>query len=152
NDGRTGIAWTPKEQIVFVSQNSGNDDIWIMNDDGGDQRQLTFNAGLNNNPTVSADGRFIVFTSTRTGAPHICRMDTDGSNAKQLTSGSTEGFPQISPDGQWVVYTLFAGETTLWRVSIEGGAPVPITSSAAAYPAISPDGKSIAAMSRGPQA
>jgi len=146
NDGRTGIAWTPKEQIVFVSQNSGNDDIWITNAGGGDQSQLTSNAGLNNNPAVSADGRFIVFTSTRSGAPHIWRMDTDGSNAKQLTSGSTEGFPQISPDGKWVIYTLFAGETTLWRVSIEGGAPVPIPSNAAAYAAISPDGKSIGTM------
>src|SRR5262249_20909302 len=77
NDGRTGIAWTPKEQIVYVSQNSGNDDIWITNADGSDQRQLTSNTGLNNNPTVSADGRFIVFTSTRTGAPHIWRMDID---------------------------------------------------------------------------
>jgi serine/threonine protein kinase/Tol biopolymer transport system component len=146
NDGRTGIAWTPKEQIVFVSQNSGNDDIWVTNADGSDQRQLTSKAGINNNPTVSADGRFIVFTSTRTGAPHIWRMDNDGSNAKQLTSGSTEGFPEISPDGKWVVYTLFAGETTLWRVSIEGGAPEPVTSNAAAHSAISPDGKSIATM------
>src|SRR5262249_59349425 len=42
NDGRTGIAWAPNDQIVFVSQNSRTDYIWILNGDGTDQRQLTF--------------------------------------------------------------------------------------------------------------
>jgi Tol biopolymer transport system component len=117
-----------------------------MNGDGSNQRQLTSNAGINNNPAVSPDGRFIVFTSTRTGASHIWRMDIDGANAKQLTSGSTENYAQVSSDGKWVVYTLFSGKPTLWRVSIEGGEPIMVSGKSTSSPAISPDGKWIASV------
>ena len=145
-DGKDGAVWMPDGRIVYVSKESGNDDIWIMNGDGSGQNQLTSGAGINSNPTVSPDGRFIVFTSTRDGAPHIWRMDVDGGNAKQLTSGSGENHAQFSPDGKWVVYTLFAGKPTLWRVSIEGGAPSPISEKTLSAPAISPDGRMIAAV------
>jgi len=147
-DGREGIAWAPDGKIVFVSKPSGNDDIWIMNPDGTNQRQLTSNAGINSSPAVSPDGRFIVFTSTRAGALHIWRMDIDGANPRQLTSGSGEDYPQVSPDGKWVVYTLFTGKTTLWRVSIEGGAPFPVSDKLTSSPVISPDGKWIASVYR----
>ena len=147
-DGREGIAWAPDGKIVFVSKASGNDDIWIMSPDGTNQRQLTSSAGINISPAVSPDGRFIVFTSTRAGALHIWRMNIDGNNPRQLTSGSGEDYPQVSPDGKWVVYTLFTGKTTLWRVSIEGGAPFPVSDKLTSSPVISPDGKWIASVYR----
>jgi len=150
-DGKDGVVWTPNGKTVYVSRASGTDDIWIMNTDGGGQTQLTSGAGINTNPSVSPDGRFIVFTSTRDGAAHIWRMDIDGANAKQLTSGSGENHAQFSPDGKWVVYTLFAGKPTLWRVSIEGGAPSPISDKTLSEPSISPDGTMIAAIYRDEQ-
>jgi Tol biopolymer transport system component len=73
-------------------------------------------------------------------------MDIDGANAKQLTSGSGENFAQVSTDGKWVVYTLMAGKMTIWRVSIEGGAPVPVSEKSTSSPVVSPDGKWIAAI------
>ena len=145
-DGKDGVVWTPDGKIIYVSKASGNDDIWMMNADGSGQNQLTSNSGINNNPAVSPDGRFIIFTSTRTGAPHIWRMDIDGANSKQLTSGSGENYAQCSPDGKWVVYTLLAGKPTLWRVSTEGGAPSPISERSTSAPAVSPDGKMIASI------
>ena len=45
-----------------------------------------------------------------------------------------------------MVYTLFAGKPTLWRVSIEGGAPSPLSEKTLSAPAISPDGRMIAAV------
>jgi len=147
-DGREGIAWAADGKIVFVSKASGNDDIWIMNPDGTNQKQLTSSAGINSSPAVSPDGRFIVFTSTRAGALHIWRMDIDGNNPRQLTSGSGEDYPQVSPDSKWVVYTLFTGKTTLWRVSVEGGAPFPVSDKLTSSPVISPDGKWIASIYR----
>jgi len=78
-------------------------------------------------------------------------MDIDGANPRQLTSGSGENHAQFSYDGKWVVYTLFAGKPTLWRVSVEGGAPVPISNKALSEPAISPDGRMIAAVYRDEQ-
>ncbi len=38
--GRESIAWTPDHRLVYVSRVSGNWDIWLMNKDGSDPRQL----------------------------------------------------------------------------------------------------------------
>jgi Periplasmic component of the Tol biopolymer transport system len=74
-------------------------------------------------------------------------MDADGNNPKQLTSGNTESnFAQISPDGQWVIYTqiVSTGAQNVWKVSIDGGTPVQLTDKDSLRPSISPDGKMIA--------
>ncbi|HSP62036.1 MAG TPA: protein kinase, partial [Pyrinomonadaceae bacterium] len=74
-DGATGMAWTPDGQIVYASRTSGNLDLWIVAADGTGQKQLTADAGNNNRPSVSADGRYVVFVSDRTGARHLWRID-----------------------------------------------------------------------------
>jgi len=138
-DGRHGLAWTPDNRIVYDSLASGNDDIWIMNADGTGQRQLTVNPGADDRPSVSPDGRYIVFGSERGGVFKIWRMSIDGNDQKQLTSGLGVN-SQISPDGRWVVYQSHG----LWKVSIDGGEPVQLTEIVSAQPTISPDGKFIA--------
>ncbi|HLE61526.1 MAG TPA: DPP IV N-terminal domain-containing protein, partial [Pyrinomonadaceae bacterium] len=148
-DGRDGLASTPEGKIVYASKASGNLDLWMMNGDGTNQRQLTENSRINNHPAVSPDGRYIVFASDRTGTPNIWRIDIDGSNARQLTRGSGEDNPQCSPDGKWVMYTLLgAGKPTVWRVSIDGGAPQQLTEKHTAAAVFSPDGKSVACLYR----
>ncbi len=72
-------------------------------------------------------------------------MDLDGGNLKQLTNGKTNLFPDVSPDGQWVVYaSMNSGKLTLWKVSIDGGDPVQLNDIMANLPTISPDGKEVA--------
>jgi Tol biopolymer transport system component len=141
----TTVAWTPDNRIVFTSTKSGNQDIWIMDADGGDQKQLTIDTGTNFSPTASRDGRYIVFVSDRAGSPNIWRMDTDGSNPKRLTSGSLDRWPRCSPDGRWVFYsgTSF-GKPMVSKVSIEGGDSVRLTEKFMCCPSISPDGKLVA--------
>jgi serine/threonine protein kinase len=151
-DGRDGLGSTPEGKIVYASKASGNLDLWMMNSDGTNQRQLTENSRINSHPAISSDGRYIVFASDRTGASNIWRTDIDGSNARQLTRGSGEEYPQCSPDGKWVVYTLLgAGKPTLWRVSIDGGAPQQLTDKYSAAASFSPDGKSLACIYRDEQ-
>jgi Tol biopolymer transport system component len=65
------VAWTPDGRIVFTSTKSGSQDIWITDADGGDQKQLTIDSGANFSPTVSPNGRYIVFVSDRAGSPNI---------------------------------------------------------------------------------
>ncbi len=152
-DGWNGLAWTSEGKIIYASKASGNDDLWSMDQSGGNQTQLTAKARINSQPAVSQDGRYLLFTSDRAGTPNIWRMDADGSNPKQLTSGSGENLAQTSPDGNWVLYTLAgAGKPTLWRVSINGGAPQQVTEKFTSSPAISPNGKLIACIYREDQA
>jgi serine/threonine protein kinase/Tol biopolymer transport system component len=145
DEGLSGISWTPDGRIVYGSGARGNQDIWIVNADGSDQRQLTANANADLWPEVTPDGRYIVFVSDRAGGSNIWRMDIDGGNAKRLTAGSGESRPHCSPDGRWAVYQISDGrETTIWRVPIEGGEPVQVTAKDSRRPVVSPDGKLIA--------
>jgi TolB protein len=53
-------------KIVFASNRTGNYEIWIMNADGSNEKQLTHTPGAANiQPAFSADGKAIVFSSTR---------------------------------------------------------------------------------------
>ncbi len=143
--GGNAASWTPDGRIVFSSNESGRVDLWIMDPDGGNRKQLTSNSGRNVGAVVTPNGQYIVFTSTRSGSPAIWRMSSDGTNPKQLTHGVSDGLPSISPDGKWVVYTsLGATKPTVWKVSIEGGDARELTSKVSVNGLVSPDGKFVA--------
>jgi len=144
-DGYYGLSWTPDGRIVYASMAGGGWDIWSMSADGTGQRQLTAGARSNYGPSVSADGRFVVFVSNRAGgAFNVWRMDADGSNPVRLTSGRGENFPHVTPDGRWVVYATTGGgqDAAVWKVPIDGGEATRLTSRPASWPFVSPDGKS----------
>jgi Tol biopolymer transport system component len=141
-------AWSPTGKIVFDRRGGqGETNIWIMERDGSNERQLTANTGrINQAPSVSPDGHYIVFVSERTGTAHLWRMDIDGNNPKQLTNSPHDllwfGSPDYTPDGKWVIYVQ---ETGIWKVPIEGGDPVRVNNTPhALYLAVSPDGKMVA--------
>ncbi len=139
------LAWTPEGRIVYASSESGNPDIWIMDADGSNHKQLTFDAHTDFDPVTSPDGRYVVFISDRAGAFNLWRMNLDGSNLKQLTSGGGGESPYFSSDGKWVLYSDFGhGKMNLWKVPIDGGSAAQISDKGSWSPVVSPDGKLIA--------
>jgi Tol biopolymer transport system component len=144
NDGGFGLSWVGRDRLIYASIASGNTEIWIMNADGTEQRQLTNDSFLKYSPAVTPNGRYIIFVSQSAGI-HLWRMDLDGGNLLQLTNGNYDNNPRISPDGQWVVYSSYAsGKLSLWKVAISGGAPTQLTDVLTTEPDISPDGKLVA--------
>lgn len=142
-----GLDWTPDNQLVYGSYKSGNADIWMMNADGTNQRQLTYEPTREMVPLVTPDGRFMVFASKGSGPAHLWKMDSNGENLKQLTDGQGEQNPSISPDSRWIVYDRFhSGNLSLSKIPIDGGEPVWLTQGWSIRPQISPDGKLIAYM------
>ena len=150
SDGQLGMSWMPGGKIVYASRGSGFFDIWSIEQDGKNQKQLTANAGANYYPWATPDGRYIVFTSTRARSTRsIWRMDPDGGNLKQLTEGPGDVFPQSSPDGRWVVFvSTRSGLVRVWKVSIDGGDPVQLTDKWTQNPTVSPDGSLVACFYR----
>ncbi|MFA6583790.1 MAG: DPP IV N-terminal domain-containing protein [Elusimicrobiaceae bacterium] len=74
--------WSPTgEWIVFAGREDRNSpmDIYLIDPTGSQLRKLTNNAGSNEDPSWSPDGRFIAFTSTRDNGRQIYVMDADGS-------------------------------------------------------------------------
>ena len=67
-------------QIAFSSDRDGDDEIFVMNADGTEVRQLTDNLVSDWEPSWSPDGNHIVFTSDRDGDNEIFVMNADGTN------------------------------------------------------------------------
>lgn len=147
SDGSHGVAFTPDGRIVYASLGDSSVDLWMMNADGSEQRQLTKDAGdWNGRPQVTLDGRYVVFVSNRSGAKQIWRMDADGSNATQLTDVLYTDYPNVSPDGAWIYFSLEESDRSyIAKIPIDGGQPVRVsrTPNHAARPSISPDGRLI---------
>jgi eukaryotic-like serine/threonine-protein kinase len=140
------LSWTADAKLVCMSDESGAADIWMMDAEGKNKKQLTSNAAVNAYPSVAPDGSYIVFNSNRGNDPNVFqvwRMNLDGSNQKQLTQGPSAFYPTISPDGKWVVYTALSesGKPNIWKMPIDGGDAVQLTTQISVWPKISPDGK-----------
>lgn len=147
-DGLNGVAWTPDGRILCVLKTGDYTDIWLMNRDGTERRQLTADSAVKMLPEMSPDGRHIVFDSLHVESTNIWRMDADGSNQKQLTGSAFGNLnPHFAPDGQWVIFWTVteSGTPKIEKVSIEGGDPVQLTDYWTVFPRISPNGKLIAA-------
>jgi Tol biopolymer transport system component/DNA-binding winged helix-turn-helix (wHTH) protein len=143
-EGLLGVDWTPDNRIVYTSANVHGEALWIMNADGSNKKALT-PAGVSDTiPSVTGDGRYIVFESNRNRADEIWRINIDGSEPKQLTQCGKNVQPAVSPDGKWVVYRSDCDSGRLWRTTIDGSDAKPLTENAAGWPWISADSKWIA--------
>lgn len=114
----TTAAFAPNGKLVYSSTMSGNDEIWSIQPDGTERKQLTNNPADETSPVVSPDNNSIFFASNQTGQVHVWRMNFDGTNQTQITQ-KEGGFPLfVSPDGKWVYYH-HGLKRTLWKVSIQ---------------------------------
>jgi len=85
-------------------------ELFLMNPDGSNQRQITHLGGANFGPSWTPDGKKIVFSSNyknpRSGNFDLYLIDPDGSNLEQLTfDQSFDGFPMFSPDGKKIIWS-----------------------------------------------
>lgn len=89
--------WSPDDQwIAFVANHTGNDEIWRIDANGGQPRQLTFNDWQwDKHPSFSPDGQQLVFFSNRTGLRQIWRMAADGSNQINLSNNTFEDWDPV---------------------------------------------------------
>ena len=80
-------------------------EIWMMDADGSNQRQLTFNDSIDGHPDFSPDGNQIVFASRRDGNEDIYIMNSDGTGQTRLTDHpATDNDPDWSPDGTKIAF------------------------------------------------
>ncbi len=93
--------WSPAGDIVaFVSNETGNDEIYTVIKDQWPPRQLTRNSWeWDKHPSWSPDGKQIAFMSNRTGRLRIWLMNADGSNQRPLTDDFFDAYNPV-----WVKY------------------------------------------------
>ena len=114
------VAFSPDGRLYFSSGRTGNFEVWTVNPDGSDLRQLTNESSADSVPFLSADAKTVFFESDRTGVIQIWSMNPDGTNQRQVTR-EEGGLPlRLSPDGTWLYYRSSL-KNTLRRVSVATG-------------------------------
>lgn len=142
-----GLAESSDGKIFVGSSNSGNPDIWVMEKDGGNLRQLTFASQLDQNPVVTGDNQFVIFSSERSGVKTLWRMKPDGSEQSPILDRATIENFTVSPDGKTIYYySYFDNKGALWRIGVDGANREKIIDGRFESPAVSPDGERIAAV------
>ena len=98
---------TPEEQKMFDRDPSYFMDIYIMDADGKNVRQLTQTPGYDGGPFFSPDGKKITWRrfSADGSKAEIYTMNTDGSEQKQITNlGSMSWAPFYHPSGDYIIF------------------------------------------------
>jgi Tol biopolymer transport system component len=126
-------AISPDASTVAFSY-KGN--IYLVDANGGEARQLTSNSAYDYSPVWSPDGKTLAFASDRFGNFDIYTVSVTGGEPKRLTTNSAKETPwTFTPDGKNILFSaaiqdpaqsaLFPKSTLteLYSVSIEGGRP-----------------------------
>jgi Tol biopolymer transport system component len=84
-------------------------ELFVMNADGSDQRQITHLGGANFGPSWTPDGERIIFSSNyknpRGGNFDLYLVKLDGSGLEQITERQEfDGFPMFSRDGRYLIW------------------------------------------------
>jgi len=84
-------------------------EIWVMNADGSNKRQVTNNGKANFAPYFFPDGKRILFASNMDDPKgrnfDIYKINVDGTGLERITDNETfDGFPMFSPDGKKLVF------------------------------------------------
>ena len=147
-------SWSPDgQQIAFTSATLfnenilANSDIFVMDTDGGNPRNLSNHDAQDQTPDWSPDGNRIAFSSNRDGNWEIHLMDADGANPINLTKHpARDGRPDWSPDGNQITFTSDRdGNLEIYAMNADGANPINLTNHPAEdnHPSWSPDGARI---------
>lgn len=109
-------------KIVFESDRSGSQQVYVMNADGSDQRRISFFGGRAATPEWSPRGDQIAFTHIA-GNFRIGVMSPDGGNMRLLTNSWQDEAPTWSPNGRIIQFFRTAkgsGKASIWQVDLTG--------------------------------
>ena len=138
-------AWSPDgEHVAFISDRSGEEQVYIIDDQGGDARVLTrFEAARLYRPTWSPDSNAIAVYD-HTGRVHVVDLDGDVTEVFQSEYGAVTDY-QWAPDSQWLAFTVQTdagtGAIRLWSRASKRVLEATDGAFNAYNPAFSADGK-----------
>jgi len=145
-------AWSPDgARLVFTSGRSGNNELWLMDDDGSDAAALTSNGAENVNLPGRAwcpgNDRIVFASDVESENDEIYRITSDGTDVQRVTDTQALNWePSWGPDCSQIVFQSDrGGNWDIWRMNADGSNPVRLTDDPADdwEPNWSPDGTTI---------
>ncbi|UCH64740.1 MAG: PD40 domain-containing protein [Ignavibacterium sp.] len=130
---RSTYDWIPGENVLVYSRLTEDNpywynvhDIFVYDLDEKKEQRLTYDMRANQ-PSVSHDGRKIVFLFQKDGTTNLGTIDVDGKNFKELTSyenGEQVYNPKFSNDDSFIVFDYsYANNRGIAKISADGGTP-----------------------------
>jgi Tol biopolymer transport system component len=115
-------------EIAFAS----GGDIWTVPTTGGVARLLVSHPANESRPLYSPDGRRLAFLSSRSGNDDVYILTFATGELKRITfDDGLDNLDAWSPDGKWIYFSSnsreIAGMNDVFRVSSEGGTPMPVS-------------------------
>ncbi len=142
--GERGIAET---QIAYVRQDGRVKEIWMMDYDGENRRQVTHDRSLALSPAWAPWGTEIAFTTFRRGNPDLYLFDLNRKASYPFsTRPGLNTAPAYSPDGKWIACTLSRdGNAEVYRISRDAQTARRLTRNSVidTSPCFSPTGREI---------
>lgn len=150
-------SWSPRGDLVaFVYTISGDAEVYLVNADGTDLRNISRNKAMDTNPVWSPDGATLLFTSKRSGKADIYFVDPyqgKRPRAKKFIKDRKKGdnlWPAWSHDSKTVAFCNYEkGYPLVYFFDVESGASEQFFDKRACYPDFSADGKRLALSSEG---
>jgi TolB protein len=135
-------------RIAFISDRTGSSELWVMDWNGDNQKQLTKHNSLALAPSWSPDGKHLVFTSYLRGNPALYLLTPQEGYLKLLwDKGGVNSSASISPDGRTVAFASSQeGNVDIYTIPIEGGDAQRLTTARGidTQPSWAPNGRQIA--------
>lgn len=142
--GNKGIA---SSTIAFVATRTGRKEIYTADADGSGVKQLTSDNNISVAPSLSADGRTLLYTGYKSGYADVYQIDLgSGARNRIIKYPGTNSGAAFSPDGGRIAVTLSKdGNPELYVTGSGGGGAHRLTRTAGveSSPTWSPDGNEI---------
>jgi Tol biopolymer transport system component len=131
-------------RIAFQSDRSGRLEVWVMDADGGNPRQLSNTGVTGHFMRWSKTGREVIFRCTCGGKPATMKVSIDGGDPQPFTEMIGGSHMSFSPDRTRIMDVV--GHRVLWVSPVNNGKPetvyeFPDPDVRIDYPVWSPDGK-----------
>jgi Tol biopolymer transport system component len=142
----TGTGFAPRvgpNYLLYVASAGTGESIWKISGTAATQLWAGSDARIIGAPAISADGRLIAFSVRQRSQTLLYAMGSDGSRAN-IVSDSLElrGAPAWAPDGKSIISAADdKGVPHLFRIPLEGKAPLPFIGVYSVDPIWSPDGQ-----------
>ena len=155
HSGRGGTrspVFTPdSKRVVYAFAETGPQQLWSVQVDGKEKKQLTQSEGVSNWPSFTPDGKRIIFSNSRENNYEIYSMSADGTDEKRLTENTIMDIrPVVSPDGSQIAFTSTRdGGYNVYVMRIDGTDIRALTTGLDRddYPAWHPDGRHVVIVS-----